>query len=95
MYGVNRRRTIEAPLIRDIVHEQNAHGAPVVCRRNGPEALLARGIPYLQLHALAVELNGADLEVDADGGDERGRERVFAEAQQAARLAYARVAYEE
>jgi hypothetical protein len=89
------RRTVEAPLIRDIVHKQNAHGAPVVCRRNGAEALLAGGVPYLQLHALAVELNGADLEVDADGGDERGRERVFAEAQQAARLAYARVAYEE
>lgn len=52
-------------------------------------------IPYLQLYALAVELNRADLEVDADGGDERGSERVFAEAQQTARLAYARVAYEE
>jgi hypothetical protein len=56
---------------------------------------LTGGIPYLQLHALAVELDGADLEVDADGGDERGRERVFAEAQQTARFAYARVAYEE
>jgi len=56
---------------------------------------LASSVPYLQLHALAVELNGTDLEVDADGGDERGRKRVFAEAQQAARLAYARVAYEE
>jgi hypothetical protein len=76
-----RRRTAEAPLIRNIVHKQNSHGAPVVRRRNGPEALLARGIPYLQLHALAVELNGADLEVDTDSGNKRGRERVFAEAQ--------------
>ena len=79
--GELRRRTVEAPLIRNIVHKQNAHGAPVVRRRNGPEALLACGIPYLQLHALAIELNSADLEVDTDGGNERGRERVFAEAQ--------------
>jgi hypothetical protein len=67
-------RTLEAPLIRNIVHQQNTHGAAVVCRRDCTEALLPRCVPYLQLHALAVELNGADLEVDADGGDERGRE---------------------
>jgi hypothetical protein len=31
---------------------------------------LACRVPYLQLYALAVKLNRADLEVDADGGDE-------------------------
>ena len=49
-------------------------------------------VPDLEFDALAIELDSANLEVDADGGDERGRERVFAEAQQTARLAYARVA---
>jgi len=53
---------------------------------------LTRRIPDLELDALAVQLDGADLEVDADRGDEGWRERVLAEAQQAARLAYARVA---
>lgn len=56
---------------------------------------MARGIPYLQLYPLAIELDGSDLEVNADGGDERGGEGVLAEAQQAARLAYARVADEQ
>jgi len=41
---------------------------------------LACGIPDLQLDALAVELDGADLEVNADGGDERGGEAVLAES---------------
>jgi hypothetical protein len=31
---------------------------------------LTSGIPNLQLNALSIELNGPDLEVDADSGDE-------------------------
>lgn len=85
-------RTVETALVGDVVHKENAHGASVVCGGDGAEAFLAGGVPYLELHALAVELDGSDLEVDADCGDEGGGEGVFAEAQQAAGLAYARVA---
>lgn len=49
----------------------------------------------LQLDAAAVELNCADLKVDADGGDEGGRPCVVAEAQQQTRLADPRVPDEE
>jgi hypothetical protein len=84
MQDTQRRRTVEAPFICNVVDQQNAHSASVVGRGDGPETLLPGGIPYLQLHALAVELDGADFEVDADGGDERGRERVLTEAQQTA-----------
>jgi hypothetical protein len=70
LQDTQRRRTIEAPFICNVVHEQDPHGTSVVGRGDGPETLLAGGVPYLQLHALAVELDGADLEVDADGGDE-------------------------
>jgi hypothetical protein len=49
----------------------------------------------LQFHALAVQLDGADLEVYADGRDEGRCEGVFAEAEEAAGLADARVADEE
>lgn len=72
--------TVEAPLVSDVVDQQYAHSTSVVGCCDGPETLLARGIPYLQLHALAVELDGANLEVDADGGDEGRRERVLTEA---------------
>jgi hypothetical protein len=75
-----RRRTVEAPLVRHVIDQQYAHGTPVIRRRDGPEALLAGRVPDLQLHALAVELNGPDLEVDANRGDEGRRERVFAKA---------------
>ena len=54
----------------DIVDDDCAVGVAIVHWRKRFVSLLACGIPYLQLHALAVELNGADLEVDADGGDE-------------------------
>lgn len=84
--------TVEASLIRDIVDQQDTHGASVVGRGDGAESFLPRGVPYLELDALAVELDGADLEVDADGGDEGGGEGVFAEAQEAAGFADAGVA---
>jgi hypothetical protein len=89
------RRTVKALLVCDIVDKQNSHSTSVVSSCDGAEALLTRSVPYLQLHTLAVEFDRADLEVNSDSGDERGSEGVFAEAQQTARLADARVAYEE
>ena len=80
-------RTVETPLIGHIIDEKNAHSTAVVCRGDGSKTFLACGIPYLQLHALAIELDRPDLEVDADGGDERRSEGVFTEAQKTARLA--------
>lgn len=88
-------RTIEGPLVGDIVDQQDAHGAPVVGGGDGAETLLARRVPDLQLDPLAIELDRPDLEVDADGGDEGRREGVLAEAQQAAGLAHARIANEQ
>lgn len=87
------KRTVEGALIGDVVYEEDAHGTAVVGGGDGTEALLAGGVPDLQLNALSIELNGPDLEVDADSGDEGRGEGVFAEAQQAARLADAGVAY--
>lgn len=46
----------------------------------------------MQFDALAVEVDGANLEVDADRCDEGGGEAVFAEAEEAARFAHPRVA---
>ena len=79
-------------MIRDVVYQQDTHGTSVVSSCDGAEALLSGGIPYLQLHALAIQLNRADLEVDSDGGNEGGSEGVFAETQQTARFADAGVA---
>lgn len=78
-------------MICDVVYQQDTHGTSVVGSCDSAEALLSSGVPYLQLHALAVKLNRADLEVDSDGGNEGGSEGVFAEAQQTARFADAGV----
>lgn len=86
------RLTLERSLVGDVVNEENAHGAAIVGCRDGSESFLASSVPYLQLHTLAIELNGPDLEVDTDGCDEGGRERVLTKPQQAARFAHARVA---
>ena len=82
--GRRGKRTVETLLIRHIVDQQNTHGASVVSGGDGAEALLTSGIPDLQLDTLVVELDGTNLEVDADGGDEGGGEAVFAESQQTA-----------
>lgn len=79
-----QKRTVERALICNIINKQNAHSTSVICRRDCPEALLARCVPYLQLHALAVELDSPDLEIDANGGDEGRCEGVLAEPKETA-----------
>jgi len=75
---------LERLLVRDVVYEQDAHGTAVVRCRDRAKPFLASSIPDLQLNALAVQLDGLDLEVNADGGDEAGSKRVIAESQQQA-----------
>ncbi len=81
--------------VGDVVDEHDAHGASVVRRRDRVEALLAGRVPDLKFDLLAVQIYGLHFEVDADGRDERGVERVVREAAQNACLAYARVADEQ
>ena len=56
---------VEALLVRDVVDEHDAHGAPVVGGRDGPEPLLPRRVPNLQFDFLPIQLDRPDLEVDA------------------------------
>lgn len=72
------RLTLKGSLVGDVVDEEDAHGTAIVGCRDGSESLLASSVPYLQLHPLAIQLDGPDLEVDADGRDEGGREGVLA-----------------
>mmetsp|Transcript_58999 Transcript_58999/g.144706 ORF Transcript_58999/g.144706 Transcript_58999/m.144706 type:complete len:245 (-) Transcript_58999:186-920(-) len=74
-------------LICHIVHQQDPHGTAVVRRCDSPEPLLPRRIPDLELEALPLLLDSANLEVDANGCDEGRREGVIREAQQQAALA--------
>ena len=63
------------------------------CNRLKP--LLSSRIPDLQLDALAVQLDGADFEVDADGADVRGGEGVFGKAEETVGFADTGVADDE
>jgi len=49
----------------------------------------------LQLHGLALEVDGADLEVDANGGDVALRVGVVGETEEKTRLSNTRVTDEE
>ena len=51
----------ERLLVGDVVDHDDAMRAPVVGAADGAEPLLPRRVPYLQLDALAVELDRADL----------------------------------
>jgi hypothetical protein len=75
-----QKLTIKASLICNIINQQDTHRTPIISRCNRPKSLLARRIPNLQLHPLAIQFNGSNLEVDSDCGDEGRRETIFAES---------------
>ena len=85
--------TIERAFITNVVYQENAHGTSVVrgCYRS--KSLLActvsaererwtSCIPNLKLNFFPVHVDGADLEVYADGRDERRCKLVLAEAEE-------------
>jgi len=82
---------VEALAVGDVVDEHDAHGTPVVARRDCMEPLLSRRVPDLQLDFLPPELDGLDLEVNTDRRDECVVERVVREPEQDACLSHARV----
>ena len=83
---------IERSSIGNVVDEHDALRAPEVGPRDGPELLLARRVPDLQLHPPPVQIHGLDLEIDADRRDERRGEGVVRVAQQQRGLADGAVA---
>ena len=62
-------RTVEAPLICDIVHQQYAHCASAIGRSDRPKSLLPRCVPYLKFYPFAIKLDRSDLEVYPYGCD--------------------------
>jgi len=58
---------LEAFVVCHVVDYDNTVCTAVVGRGNGPETLLAGGIPDLQLDCLAIQFDGANLEVNANG----------------------------
>ena len=55
---------VETLFVGDVIHQHDAHGAPVVGRGDRPEPLLARRVPDLELDLFTVKLYCANLEVD-------------------------------
>lgn len=54
------QRTVKRTLVGHVVHEEDAHRAAVIRRRNCPEALLARCIPLPSPFSFAVGSPGAE-----------------------------------
>lgn len=75
---------MEGSLIGHIVNKEDSHCTTVVCRCDGAETFLARCVPNLEFHSLAVQLDCADLKINSDGGNEGGGEGVLAESQETA-----------
>jgi len=86
---------LERPAVGHVVHEQDSLRAAEIRGGDRAEALLARRVPDLELDSLAVDLDVLDLEVDADGGDERGGEGVIGVTEKEASLTDAGVADHE
>ena len=62
------RHILECLVLGDIIDQQCAHSATIVCRSDSPVALLSRGIPNLGLDRLGVDLDAAGCEFDANRG---------------------------
>jgi hypothetical protein len=56
-------------LVSDVVDYNDAVSASVITRSDGSESLLAGCVPDLQLDCLAIQLDGSDFEVDANGAN--------------------------
>lgn len=87
------RQAVEAGHVRHVIHEDDSVHVPVVVLDHAlPEALLPRGVPQLDLDALAVDLHGSLPKVHPDRGLGAVGEAAGAEAVSQARLAHVRVA---
>jgi hypothetical protein len=85
-WGQGGGLTVERFLVGHVIDKEDAHRAAVVCSCDRTEAFLTGRVPNLQFHSLAIQLDGANFEIDSDRGDERRGEGVFAESQETARL---------
>jgi len=81
------RDAIERRLVGHVVDEQDSHRPAVVRGRDSSEALLAGRVPDLQLDALVVQRDRADLEVDPYRSNKRLRKGIIREAGKDAALA--------
>mmetsp|Transcript_23456 Transcript_23456/g.69088 ORF Transcript_23456/g.69088 Transcript_23456/m.69088 type:complete len:208 (-) Transcript_23456:116-739(-) len=79
-----RGEVVEGLPARDVVDEEGARGAAVVGPRDGPEGLLARCVPDLQLDLLVVDGDHARPKLHADGQVVHGLEALVGELQQEA-----------
>lgn len=77
--------------VGDGVDEDDAGSPLVVGLSDGLEPLLAGGVPDLHFDFDAVDIDGLDLEVDADGGDVRHLVLLVDVAQQDVGLPHCRV----
>ena len=62
------RHILVGLVLGDIVDEQSTNSATVVSRSDGSVTFLASGVPDLCLYCLAIHLNTAGREFNADGG---------------------------
>lgn len=85
------RHVLVCLVLADVVDEQGADSATVVCRRDGPVPLLARRVPNLCLDGFGIHLDGPRGELDADGRLGVEVEFIAREPAQQVGLANARV----
>lgn len=57
--GSPGRLTVEAPLVGDVVHEEDSHRAAVVRRRDCPEPFLTRRVPLRAIKQESALSKGA------------------------------------
>ena len=60
----------ERLLVCDIINEKNAHGATVKTSVDGAKSLIAGSVQDLQFTAHVMNIDSANLEIDANGNNQ-------------------------
>lgn len=77
---------LEGGSFSHVVDNRNTHGPSVVRGGDGSKSFLAGRVPDLELDTRAVEVDGLDLKVDTNGGDELRVELLVHKTNEQARL---------
>lgn len=73
---------LEGLHVSDVVHDDDSVSTLIVRRSDGFESFLTSSVPDLELHSLALDIEGSNFEVDSNRGQEAIIEDIVGETEE-------------
>lgn len=58
------RQVVERFQASDVIHDEDTHGSPVICRGQGSKSLLPGRVPYLQFYGNSIQIDNLLFKID-------------------------------